>query len=71
MKIPERCSPADEEARRDRRYVEWMNRQPRCMGCGQPITTELYLDLEPFGIDGRACECCRSIHTHFTEGVYE
>ena len=37
-----------------------LERKPRplCRCCGEPIETELCLDLEPFGIRAVACEDC-------------
>lgn len=67
--IPNCYDPAEQEARRDLAYTARIMQRPRCLGCGIPITTDLYLDLEPFGIQGLACEQCRNIHTHSTDNL--
>lgn len=41
-------------------------RLPRCQCCERPVTTEFYLDLEPFGIRAVACEQCVMRHLGVT-----
>ena len=67
--IPDCYDPIAQEARRDQEYAEWLMRLPKCLGCGCPTTGETYLDLEPFGIRGVACEKCVETHTHFIENL--
>lgn len=69
--IPDCYDPIIQEARRDASYAAMLNRLPKCMGCGHPITSEMYLDLEPFGVQGRACEHCYRLHRHYMESDYE
>ena len=65
--LPACYDPLEQEARRDQRRVAWLSKLPRCLGCGDPITSEMYLDLEPFGIQGRACERCCGHHMHYND----
>lgn len=61
--IPE-CYEADRQA--EARELAWTARvmkRPRCERCGKPLTGETYLDLEPFGLNGCACERCVSHNT--------
>lgn len=67
--VPDCYDPVAQEASRDARHVAWLSRLPRCLGCGDPITSEMYLDLEPFGIQGRACEQCYRRHMHYTDDL--
>lgn len=67
--IPDCWDPAEQEARRDARHIAWLSKLPCCLGCGNPIASEMYLDLEPFGIQGRACEQCCSRHTHYMDDL--
>ncbi|MBO5867421.1 MAG: hypothetical protein J6Q54_00745 [Oscillospiraceae bacterium] len=47
---------------------QWERRPcPVCQGCGQAITTELCLDLSPFGLSGYACEECYSAARIWTD----
>ena len=38
-----------------------------CQCCGEAVETELYLDLEPFGIRAVACERCVERNWYPTE----
>ena len=44
---------------------------PRCVCCRQTLCTELYLDLQPFGISGCACESCVRKFTNYTQDLEE
>jgi hypothetical protein len=39
--------------------------KPICQCCDQPVETELWLDLSPFGINGVGCERC--VYRHFKQ----
>lgn len=67
--IPDCYDPVEQEARRDRAYAKKLMHRPQCEGCGCPITDETYIDLEPFGIHGYACEQCIRLNTHYTENL--
>lgn len=67
--IPDCYDPVEQEVRRDRAYAQKLMHLPRCQGCGCPITTETYVDLEMFGIRGLACEQCIKSSTHYTENL--
>lgn len=41
--------------------------RPGCHCCGEPVDTELFLDLGPFGIRAYGCENCVRIHMHSTD----
>ncbi|MBQ3529769.1 MAG: hypothetical protein IJA47_04670 [Oscillospiraceae bacterium] len=71
MKIPNCYDPVEQERRRDLAYNAKIMRLPCCQGCGQRITSEQYLDLEPFGLKGYACEKCVSRHTFYTDDLEE
>ena len=67
-------SPEKRAVHRDRAYAQRLMHQPICQGCGYPVSSDTYLDLEIFGIHGIACrECVRSNtrHTGNLEGDYE
>lgn len=58
--------PWQEEAR-CQQHRERRGRQfPCCYSCGDPITTERYFDLEPFGLSAQLCEDCMEENTHDT-----
>ena len=59
-----------QEEIRDARYSKWRSRLPRCACCGEPIESEKYLDLEPFGLQDRACEGCVRLHSRYMEDCY-
>lgn len=67
MQIPDCYDPAIQEAARSLRYTAMVMRRPRCECCGLPVTTDQYLDLEPFGLKGIACERCRDGNSHWTD----
>lgn len=58
MQIPDCYDPVYQEERRQLSYTVRKMRMPKCQGCGGHIWTERYLDLEPFGLKGFACETC-------------
>ena len=49
----------------DRRREE----RPRCHRCEEPILSEQYLDLEPFGIGAMVCEECVAENMRFTADI--
>ena len=54
----------------ERRQVRWdrvVGKRPVCVRCGEPVVTEQYLDLEPFGLRGIACGRCRDRCSHWVE----
>lgn len=67
MQIPDCYDPICQEAARSLAYTARVMRRPRCVCCDLPITTEQYLDLEPFGLKGLACDRCRDDHSHWTD----
>ena len=46
-------------------------RLPVCPCCGQEISSELYLDLRPFGIAEYACEVCVRKFMGYTQDLEE
>ena len=44
-------------------------RLPRCACCGEPIPTERFLDLRPFGLGAVACETCVEENFSYTEDL--
>ena len=44
-------------------------RRPRCVCCDEPVATECYLDLAPFGLMGVACENCVDSNLAETENL--
>lgn len=38
-----------------------------CQCCGEPVQTEQYLDLRPFGLQAVACERCVDRNLHSSE----
>ena len=56
--------PWEEEAQRQWRVEREQAKLPRCQCCGEPIVSEQYLDLEPFGVDAYACESCVEDNLH-------
>ena len=53
------CYEADIEFdRMDLAYTAKIMRRPRCECCNEPLTTENFLDLSDFGINGVVCEKC-------------
>lgn len=63
--------PWQQEEYRQLKHTARMMKRPICDCCGERIWTEEYLDLEPFGIHGYACERCVNLHKHFTENLEE
>jgi len=43
--------------------------RPLCIGCEQPIHTELCLDLRGLQLQGQLCEHCISLRTRYTEDL--
>lgn len=71
MKIPECYDPAVQEASNALAYTVRVLRRPRCILCELPITTEKYLDLTDFGINGLSCERCMERSSHWSEDLDE
>ena len=67
--IPASYDSAEQEARRDRAYAQRLMHRPRCQGCGCPVISETYLELDIFGIRGLACEQCVRANTRYTENL--
>ena len=42
-------------------------RVPLCQCCAEPVRTELFLDLRPFGLPAVACQRCVERNTHSEE----
>ena len=71
MNLPE-CYEADRQFKAlDLAYTAKVMRRPRCVCCNEPILSETYLDLSPFGLDGVVCERCVDRHTHDTDDLDE
>ena len=54
----------------ERRQIGWdrvVGKRPVCVRCGEPVVTEQYLDLEPFGLRGIACGRCRDRCSHWVQ----
>ena len=66
MLIPSCYDPVYQEERRQLAYTASMMKRPTCECCGERIWTEEYLNLEPFGIKGYACEKCVSRNKGYT-----
>lgn len=64
MHIPDCYDPAVQEAANALAHTAKVMRRPRCERCGSPLMGEIYLDLEPFGLKGYACEKCLDKHSH-------
>lgn len=71
MQILECYDPAVQAASCALAYTARVMRRPRCVCCDEPVTTELYLDLEPFGLKGIACERCRDRNSRWTDDMEE
>lgn len=71
MQIPDCYDPIIQEASRSLAYTARVIHRPRCECCGLPVTSERYLDLEPFGLQGIACEYCRDRHSHLSDNLDE
>jgi hypothetical protein len=53
------CYEADREFERmDLAYTAKIMRRPRCECCNEPLTTDNFLDLSDFGLNGVVCEKC-------------
>lgn len=70
-RILDPADPADDFQLRDLAYTARIMRRARCAGCGCPVITETYLDLEPLGLQGVACERCVGANTHGVENLEE
>ena len=44
-------------------------RRPRCVCCGEPVASQMCLDLSAFGLHGVACEDCIDGNLHNAEDV--
>jgi hypothetical protein len=42
----------------DLAYTAKIMRRPRCECCNEPLTTDNFLDLSDFGLNGLVCEKC-------------
>lgn len=71
MNIPDCYDPAVQEAARSLAFAAQVLRRPRCACCGNPLTGDEYLDLEPFGLRGCACERCVHKHRHEVSNLDE
>ncbi len=61
--------PWQEEDLRQLRQTARRLRLPRCACCDEPLPSETYLDLAPFGLSGVACEECVEMHTGFSDDL--
>ena len=61
--------PWQEEDLRQLRLAARRLRLPRCACCDEPVATEVFLDLTPFGLQGVACERCVGVHTGCTDDL--
>ena len=69
--IPD-CYEADrQEEARQLAHTAMVMRRPRCECCGEPLMGDTYVDLEPFGLKGYACERCTSHNTRYVEDLEE
>lgn len=69
MRLPGSLDPVAQAEQRERR---WDRRDgPRCLRCQEPVDTESYLDLMPFGIAGIACEKCVRRNSHWADAPEE
>lgn len=59
--------PWQQEALEQQRLERKRQGYPRCRCCDEPITTEYYLDLTPFGLNAKACEACTDANTHLMQ----
>ena len=66
MGIPDCYDPVEQERRRDLSYTAMIMRRPCCECCGEHLTSETYLDLSAFGLNGVACERCIDKNTFAT-----
>ena len=64
MNLPECYDPAVQEAAHALAYTAKVMHRPRCECCGSPLTGDQYMDLEPFGLKGYACEQCIDKHSY-------
>ena len=65
------ADPADDFQLRDLAYTARFMRRPRCVCCEEPILSETYFDLSPFGLNEVVCERCVDKHTHDTGDLDE
>ena len=67
--IPD-CYEADRQAEaRELAYTARIMRRPRCVCCEEPLMGEIYVDLEPFGLNGYACERCIKASTRYIDDL--
>lgn len=69
--IPGCYDPALQQEAWERKWERRLCRRPECLGCGAPVVTEEYLDLQPFGLGGILCGRCRDRNSHLTRGFDE
>ena len=66
IRIPD-CYEADKQFERmDLAYTAMIMRRPECACCGEHLTSETYLDLSAFGLNGVVCERCIDKNTFAT-----
>ena len=68
MQIPKCYEATNQFAARDRAEAKAAQCRPKCQSCGEPILTELILDLRPFGIAAFACQRCVDRFISFNGG---
>lgn len=69
LQIPDCYDPVVQEFGRQLAHTARLMKRPICQSCGERIWTEEYLDLEPFGIKGYACEKCVKRHKGYSEDL--
>ena len=67
MLVPGCFDPVTLEEGRQLRWDRRVARRRRCVCCEEPVRSEVYLDLEPFGVKGVVCEGCRERYTYPVE----
>ena len=61
--------PWQQELQRQWQVQRTNSRLPKCQCCGEPVVTEQYLDLAPFGVNARACGRC--VENNLYENLFE
>lgn len=67
MMVPGCYDPVVLEERRQMVWERRLERREKCFCCGEAVESEVFLDLEPFGVKGVVCEGCRVRHTYPVE----
>ena len=57
------------EMGRQRQLDRRLKQMPRCVCCGEHISTERCLKLVEFGLQGYACEDCVELEMRHTEDI--